>query len=250
MVNLVNRINHFNNGIKRTNFWCLEVTLPTNGKFMKRVLAYAEGIEGKLNKGQANSSETRSEKTVKIDNISGVLAECICYEFLSWHFGKENIIKPSSNDSRNQIDIMLSSGKKTIEVRSSCVRNGVDFALFSKSKGIKANIETQYFDVLGPYTNQYKPGEALKDYYMRVLYHCEKKDFLELLKKPEIMLYITGGATKEMMMDDNVYQLKHLVPAGGEVAVESDYRVIPLGNSLDIKELLAVIEKDIRKKES
>ena len=77
---------------------------------------------------------------------------------------------------------------------------------------------------------------------MRVLYCCEKKDFLKLLEQPVLALYITGGATKEMMQNETIYQIKHLVPAGGEVEIESDYRVIPLGKSLDIADFIKTIK--------
>ena len=59
---------------------------------------------------------------------------------------------------QNQIDIRLATGR-TIEVRSSCVRNGIEFAVFMKKKEIDGQ---QYFDVIGPYTNGYKPGKALR----------------------------------------------------------------------------------------
>lgn len=32
--------------------------------------------------------------------------------------------------------------------------------------------------------------------------------------------------------------IKHLVPAGGEFEAESDYRVVPLGKSLDIEDFI------------
>ena len=56
---------------------------------------------------------------------------------------------------------------------------------------------------------------------MRVLYECDKRNFLDLLKKPVVRLFITGGATKKMMNDSQYYQIKHLMPAGGQVKVES-----------------------------
>ena len=153
------------------------------------------------------------------------------------------IIKPKNNTSHNQIDLKLYNGK-TIEVRSSCVRNGIDFAIFSKN--IKTSDE-QYFDVIGPYSNEYKKCEFFKDYYMRVLYECDKRNFLDLLKKPVVRLFITGGATKKMMNDSQYYQIKHLTPAGGQVKVESDYRVIPLAKSLDINEFFSILERENEK---
>ena len=160
--------------------------------------------------------------------------------FCVYFFYSIKIIKPASDTSFNQIDIRLATGK-TIEVRSSCVRNGIDFALFA---GDQQHPGQQYFDVIGPYSNGYKPGEYLKDYYMRVLYWCDKKNFMSLLNNASITLYITGGATKAMMDDPKIYQEKHLYPAGGQVQVESDYRVIPLGKSLDAKQFFSTISAE------
>ena len=82
---------------------------------------------------------------------------------------------------------------------------------------------------------------------MRVLYECDKRNFLDLLKKPVVRLFITGGATKKMMNDSQYYQIKHLMPAGGQVKVESDYRVIPLAKSLDINEFFSILERENEK---
>lgn len=226
--------------INRKQFDCIELSIPTNGDWMRRTNLKAYKVLYRLNRGQANTSGQRSITTVEIDNLMGQIAERACETLLKWKFGDQNIIQPPYEGSINQIDIKLINGK-TIEVRSSCVRNGIDFALFAKNKD---NAEQQYFDVIGPYSNGYKPGERLKDYYMRVLYCCDKNDYISLLKKPILTFYFTGGATKSMMQDKNYYQIKHLVPAGGQVKEESDYKVIPLGKSLDATQFLDVLAKE------
>lgn len=71
--------------------------------------------------------------------------------------------------------------------------------------------------MIGPYTNGYKIEEIPKDYYMRVLYHCDIKEFMDKVKQPEIKLYIMGGATRNMLEDENYGQTKHLTPRKGEV---------------------------------
>ena len=228
------------NYVERHEFTCLEVNIPVGGNWMKRVFCRAEQIVPKLNAGQANSSEKREMSIVEIDNLSGIIAEAACQEVLEWRYGKGSVIKPRNDTSYNQIDLELYN-EKTIEVRSSCVRNGIDFALFARNK---ENPDEQYFDVIGPYSNGYKKGEDYKDYYMRVLYVCDKKNFMDLFEEPMLRLYITGGATESMMVDSDYYQLKHLTPAGGQVKVESDYQVIPLAKSLDIKEFFAVLEEE------
>lgn len=228
------------NSVERADFMCLEINIQSKSQWMKRVCSYAQEIAPFLNLGQANSSKVRKLSTVEIDNLSGLIAEYACEEILKWRYGKEWIIKPNNNTSYNQIDLKLYNGK-TIEVRSSCVRNGIDFALFSQNKNVAGE---QYFDVIGPYSNEYKKAEVFKDYYMRVLYECDKLEFLKLLEKPTLRLYVTGGATKNMMNDPKYYQIKHLTPAGGQVEFESDYRVIPLAKSLDISEFFKVLEKE------
>lgn len=228
------------NMVGRDVFSCLKVNIPTEGEFMKRVLTYAEKTRLHLNKGQANTSENRNMSIVDIDNLSGLIAEAACEKILKLKYGEDKIIKPPNNTGNNQIDLMLNNGK-TMEIRSSCVRNGLDFALFAADK---ENRRQQYFDVIGPYTNGYKKSESYKDYYMRVFYECDKRFFMSLLKLPYIALYITGGATKAMMMDEKIFQIKHLVPAGGQVQIESDYKVIPLARSLDINEFFEKLEKE------
>lgn len=226
--------------IERETFTCMKLRIPRNGKWMRDVIAYAEGILPNLNMGQANTSEQRTPDIVEIDNLSGIIAEMACRTILEWQYGDKRIRKPSVLTSLNQIDIRLDT-ERTIEVRSSCVRNGIQFAVFTRDK---ENPKQQYFDVIGPYSNGYKPGEQLKDYYMRALYHCDKKDFMSLLSQPVLELFITGGATKEMMCDSTVYQNKHLLPSGGQVWTESDYRVIPLGKSLDVKQFFEILERE------
>jgi len=229
----------YDTGVGRNEFVCIEVNIPQKSAFFQRVMTYAQRISPYLNKGGANTSEIRPEEIVEIDNKSGLIAELACEEILVWLYGSDNVRKPNNMSSNNQIDIII--GEKTIEVRSSCVRNGVDFAIFAPDK---KNGNDSYFDVIGPYSNGYKPGEIAKDYYLRVLYEVEKKHFNSLLMREYLRLYITGGATKEMMNDPQKYKIKHLIPAGGEVEIESDYRVIPLAKSLDAVEFLEVLERD------
>lgn len=231
--------NKWKKSIRRKSFRCYELKIHTDSKWMKKVTEKAQSIEEKLNRGQANSSKKRDKQTIGIDNLSGFIAECACYSFLKSVFGGK-IDKPSFNDSKKQVDLCFSEGKKTIEVRSSCVKNGIEFAIFATPN---PSCDEQYFDVIGPYSNGYKPGEIEKDFYMRVFYCCDKSTFLDLLEEPILKLYITGGATKEMMNDDTFYQYKHMVPLGGQVEIESDYRVIPMGKSLDIVDFVSALQQ-------
>src|SRR5690606_35110536 len=104
----------------------------------------------------------------------------------------------------NQIDLKTLHSDKTIEVRSSFPRNGVAFAICSQN---------HEFDILGPYQNSYKPEEIQKDFYLRTLYHVPNPaSFLEYYKKDGFTVYLTGGATWEMMADDTIAIEKNLIP--------------------------------------
>jgi hypothetical protein len=61
----------------------------------------------------------------------------------------------------SQIDLETIKTKKTIEVRSSFPRNGVEFAICSPK---------YEFDILGPYKNHYKSDEPQKDIYLSMLH--------------------------------------------------------------------------------
>lgn len=229
--------------VNRKMFMCLDVAVNTESTWYKNVYNIAKEIEHKLNPGQANSSEKRSDEIIKIDNLAGVIAEYCCYDILKYELKDViTVEKPVSNSSYNQIDISLNNSKKTIEVRSSFAQNGVDFALFAKDK---EKTDEQYFDVIGPYSNGYKPGEILKDYYMRVIYSFEKKKFIEKIKNNDLHLFITGGVTCEMMTNPSVSQQKHLKPEGGEVKIESDYFVVPLGKSLDYDDFIETMKRTL-----
>ncbi len=229
------------NYVSRSSFRCVKLSLDANSEWVKSVLEIAKEIEPKLNSSQANTGEERAPETKTDCNNAGLIAEYACYEFLKWLFG-EIIEKPKSEGAKNQIDIDAISalGKKlTIEVRSSFVNNGIIFALFMKDK---FHPGYQYFDVIGPYTNGYKPDEECKDFYMRVLFPFKKQEFESKLENNStIDLYITGGVTGAMLYDRAFSQLKHLAPSGGEVEVEADYRVVPLYKSLDIYDFVAKI---------
>ena len=130
----------------RTNFECLEVVISADDPFLEDVRHKAELINNRLNGRSASSGIIRSGETVTADNLIGLIAEYVCYEVLKRELGGQNVFKPQSESSNNQIDIQLSSGD-TIEVRSSCIRNGLKFALF----GVNRNNNKQYIDVIGPF---------------------------------------------------------------------------------------------------
>ena len=221
-------------------FTCLEVHIKNNSEYFKRIEAYARRLSDAVNPGQANTSKKRDNEIIYINNLSGQIAETTCERILKYYLGDKNVYRPESDTSKNQIDIKLINNK-SIEVRSSCIRNGIEFALFQKDKN---NSEQQYVDVIGPYRNEYKNNEQYKDYYMRALFICDTKDFLQFISQDTISFYITGGATGDMMKDPKYYQSKHLSPKGGQVVIESDYDVIPLGKSLDFPKFINILKEE------
>lgn len=239
-VELINeRSPESNMHVDRKSFMCMHVAVVPNSDFGKRVKDIADNIKSRLNTGQAYSSESRDENVVEVDNLSGVLAEIVCFELLKYRYGNA-ISKTESTSAVDQIDITVNESK-TIEVRSSCIRNGITFSIFSTRKD---NKDDQNINLLGPYSNGYKPGEKPKDYYLGVIFPFGIDDFMGKWNKNELIhLFVTGGATNEMMRDKNIYQIKHLKPNRDLfIKVESQYRVIPFAKSLDIREFFSVFE--------
>lgn len=237
---LSERVNTGVNTVARKSFLCLYVRVFPNSAFGAETVREAERILPNLNRGAANSSMRRSESVMAWDNLSGVLAERICEQVLKTRYANGNICRVQSDTAVNQIDLTLCG--RTIEVRSSGIKNGIDFALFSKA--VK-HPDAQYIDVIGPYSNGYKPGEAEKDYYMRVLYPFSITEFMERWRaNGPVEGYLTGGATRAMMNDSTLYRVKHLIPKDGTVSVESDYRTIAMAKSLDIHDFFAVLERE------
>ncbi|MCB0540351.1 MAG: hypothetical protein KDE33_22730, partial [Bacteroidetes bacterium] len=189
---------------------------------LNKITEAGESLANLVNDKAANASTTSRNKNRKLSNgIAGVLAEYCWKNFLNTVSLNLLVRETAYTDSSNQVDLETLNLNKTIEVRSSFPRNGVEFAICSK------NYE---FDILGPYKNNYKPDEIQKDFYLRTLYHVPSPiSFLDEYKKDGFTVYLTGGATWEMMADDTIAIEKNLIPEDeiAEVEVESTYRVIP-----------------------
>ena len=123
----------------------------------------AEELSEKANKKGANSGEKRTDKVVENDAYAGVLAEFATVYYLnSLNLGIAS--RPEVTDLSNQIDVVWEFNKdlsKTVEVRSSFVKNGLDFGLFV----IDNSTNQPYFDIIGPYYQKnYKTNyEPVKD---------------------------------------------------------------------------------------
>lgn len=175
----------------------------------------------KVNPRRANDSLNEREKDIIIiDALGGVLAEYGWYEYINQEFGQ--IVEFTEfKASSSQIDLLLDNNK-SIEVRSSFPRNGVKFAICN---------ERHNFKNICKYNNLYKPSEIDKDFFAATLFETSKGD---LLKEDEIVFYLIGGSTKEMMMDDSISYVDSLTAEDDLNKIKTDYKVIKLYNALDI----------------
>lgn len=234
--NVINRDSY--STIERSSFRCLEVKISSDDPFLEAVRQKATSINNRLNSRSASAGVVRSDETVTADNLIGLIAEYVCYEIIKNELGDENVIKPASRNSHNQIDIQLLSGE-TIEVRSSCIRNGLEFALFSVNRSSKQ----QYIDVIGPYyNNAYKANENIKDFYMRVIYVGDTASvFSNIINGGDVVLYITGGATKQMLKE--IGFTKYMTsPADSRATKKGNYLVVQMSDSFDYPDFIDQLE--------
>lgn len=204
---------------------------------LNKITETGELLANSVNDKAANASTTSRNKDRKLSNgIAGVLAEYCWKNFLNTVSLNLLVKETDYTSATNQVDLETLHLNKTIEVRSSFPRNGVEFAICSK------NYE---FDILGPYKNNYKPDEIQKDFYLRTLYHVPSPiSFLTEYKRDGFTVYLTEGATWEMMANDAIAIEKNLIPEDeiSEVEVASTYRVIPFSRALDCNEIYKLIK--------
>lgn len=194
----------------------------------------ARELADKVFPGAANDSvHARSHKKILANCLAGVLSEYCWKHFLNYR--KETVRSTPFESAANQIDLEIISNRKKIEVRSSFPRNGICFAI----------CHPKYeFDILGPYSNNYKLGEVKKDYFIRTLFDGIKRpiEILDLIKSNSFTLYLTGGATYEMMIDRQLSKEKNFIPEDSfSITTESVYLVVPFHNALDSKEIYHLI---------
>ncbi len=199
---------------------------------LSKIILKGECLSQKVNPAAANNSTTNRKQERLLNNaVAGVLAEYCWMNFINM-IAMGNVVQPVQlKNTATQIDLEVVANQKTIEVRSSFPRNGLEFAICHPK---------YQFDILGPYSNFIKPGEIEKDFYVRTLYHISKEQhFLSLLKKESFRVYLTGGATWQMMASDTYATNKDLVPEDGldTVEIASTYRVIPFEKALDTFEI-------------
>ena len=227
----------------RRFFSCLEINIRKNSSFVKEVVANADEIYKRLNRGGANTSIDRTDDVVYRNNLSGLIAEYACKKLLHYRYGDGvvDIVTCGNGTAKNQIDIKLVNGK-TIEVRSSGIRNGLEFAIWGK----KASGD-YFMDIIGPYSNGYKPSETMKDYYLRPIYTFDIGQFSDYFNSTELItLYIVGGATADMMNNPSFYVEKDMKAHkdGFHAKQSTKYKAIPIIKSLDICEFLSIFEQE------
>ena len=148
---------------------------------------------------------------------------------------KETLLSTKFTQSYNQIDL-VTSDNKTIEVRSSFPRKGLAFALCNP---------TYEFDVIGPYVNDYKPGEISKDIYVRTLFPFEESELIERIRGKGIQMYLTGGATNKMFSNSSLFIEKSMTAmedsALNQAGPTSKYKVIPFSKALDTFQIAEIL---------
>lgn len=197
------------------------------------LLCKSKELASKVNQYRANNSTViRSPMVILANSIAGIVSEYFWMKYLN----RDHIYVTETEftDSSTQIDLKVLHNNKKIEVRSSFPRNGIDFAICHPY---------YQFDILGPYSNSYKIGEIQKDYYVRTLYHLyHPTDIVQKIKEDNFKIYLTGGATWEMMIDDNFAINKDLVPQDDLYErAKTTYRVVPFSNALDTGEIKNII---------
>jgi hypothetical protein len=201
------------------------------------IISQGVKLAAKVFGGAANNSDLSRSKQRIINNcIAGLIAEH-CWEKV---LNKELKIVQETVflNASNQIDLEIIKSKKKIEVRSSFPRNGVEFAICHP---------IYEFDVIGPYANGYKPSEIQKDYYVRTLFPFTSDLINDKIKSDNFTVFLTGGATWEMMCDDNYSKIKSLIPEDeinvARLLSKSNYRVVPFSKSLDTINICKLIKK-------
>ena len=203
---------------------------------IKGLLEKASILSQRVNPQPANAeAEIRQTDTLLANAIAGVVSEYFWKLFLN--SDEEIVTETDFNEAATQIDLEVKSSKKRIEVRSSFPRNGIHFAL--------CHPEYQ-FDILGPYANTtYKPGEIAKEFYVRTLFAMEvPTHIIDRIHEDDFCVYLTGGATYQMMRTRGQYEIKTLSPedAIGMVG-QARYRVVPFSRALDTFQIKALIQQ-------
>jgi hypothetical protein len=231
---------YYRDSKRETDFRVVIYSLNYKGDdkaFIDRVIDSGTRLAKEVNPAAANNTaQIRTRERLLNNSVAGILAEYCWKKFLNDKAESKIVDFTKFSSASAQIDLITLNSDKLIEVRSSFPRNGLEFAICHS---------TYEFDILGPYSNQVKPGEIQKDFYTRTLFHVPKgKTFLELLKTDDFKVYLTGGATWAMMINNKYSKNKNLLPEDSlGTEEESTYRVVPFSKALDSVEIFEQILK-------
>jgi len=200
---------------------------PTDKAIIDSLLVKAHELADSVYIGAANDPTLLRNKDRVLNNcIAGVLAEYSWKHYLNQD--SEVVTETPFNSASNQIDLQIITNSKTIEVRSSFPRNGISFAICHPSF---------QFDIIGPYVNSYKPEEIQKNFYIRTLYPFTSNLISTKIKEDGFDVYLTGGATWEMMINSEIAINKNFIPEDEldpkRIGTASNYRVVPFDKVLD-----------------
>lgn len=204
----------------------VEVEISKNSNRYTGIFNEAKRLAENVNSFAANNAGDRNTDRKLIDAFSGLLAEAAWLEFLNKELGSGTASETKFEQASNQVDIRLNNNC-LCEVRSSFARNGVKFALCN---------ERYNFKNIGPYSNNIKPGEIEKDYYMGAIFPGDKNN---LLSQTKIVFYLVGGSTWDMMVNCGIDT--NLCANNGDVAQDGNYRVVFYKDTLDPYQLVDVI---------
>ena len=204
----------------------------------EKIIQEAEELAFSAHSNSANSGENRSAIVKQNDAYAGILAEFVTLYFLN-SLKNSFAYRPEVHDTKNQIDISwsLNGQNYSVEVRSSFVKNGLNFGLF----GYNASAQQPYFDILGPYfqSNYKSEYESVKNVYARVFFERNKFNVKERFIKYDEPFYLIG-----FMSGDTIVKLdyhKPLTPGSAvtkEGSLTGSYYVAPINMITDVGKMM------------
>lgn len=215
---------------------------PYDRHIIEKLCKKGNELAEQVNPGAANDSKRKREYIrIRANATAGLIAEYLWKAYLNLTNIDTLVTETPMDDAGNQIDLKTTAKDYSIEVRSSFPRNGLEFALCHSK---------YHFDIIGPYSNAYKPSEVQKNFYARTLFAVDYENFHSCLKEDNFTVYLTGGATWEMFQNTQIVKKKSFIPEDEinieRLASQSEYFVIPYSHALDTIELYKEIEKSIK----
>jgi len=228
---------------RNKDFYCCKVVLsPKSNNYdrfiLQQLIKKGTFLANRVNPGAANDAGLKRDyNRILINSIAGLTAEYLWKAFLNLTNIDSLVIETEMEDVAQQIDLKTIENGLTIEVRSSFPRNGLSFAI--------CHPEYQ-FDIIGPYSNGYKPNEVQKNFYARTLYPFDFNQFNDKVENDNFIVYLTGGATWKMFENEHITVKKTFIPED-EITIDrlntkSEYLVIPFCDALDSIDLFKKIK--------